>query len=221
MLRESVGDRCRERARRNCRIPQGSQKVHPPQRVLSERRVFSGRAGHREDLARKSGGGRGRVPFFSMSAAEFVEMIVGVGARNAINSTRLPRRWWRARRLTSRRSLKSPGSRARRSWKPRCCLLLMRTAGTLAPLGRTEIVLGLLITIGLLTSYAAFIASGEMAVAYFIGHFPKSFWPLENAGEPAVLFCFIFLYMATQGSGIWSVDAAGGRREIEAAASGR
>ena len=76
------------------------------------------------------------------------------------------------------------------------------------PAGRIEIVLGLLITIGLITSYAAFIASGEMAVAYFIGHFPKSFWPLENQGEPAVLFCFIFLFMATQGSGIWSVDAA-------------
>jgi putative oxidoreductase len=74
--------------------------------------------------------------------------------------------------------------------------------------GMLEIVLGALVTIGLFTSYAAFIASGEMAVAYFIGHFPKSFWPLENAGEPAVLFCFIFLYMATQGSGIWSVDAA-------------
>jgi putative oxidoreductase len=74
--------------------------------------------------------------------------------------------------------------------------------------GILEIVLGLLITIGLFTGYAAFIASGEMAVAYFIGHFPKSFWPLENAGEPAVLFCFIFLYMTTQGSGIWSVDAA-------------
>jgi len=64
-----------------------------------------------------------------------------------------------------------------------------------------EIVLCLLITIGLFTSYAAFIASGEMAVAYFIGHFPKSFWPLENQGEPAVLFCFIFLFMATQGLG--------------------
>jgi putative oxidoreductase len=74
--------------------------------------------------------------------------------------------------------------------------------------GILEIVLGALVTIGLFTSYAAFIASGEMAVAYFIGHFPKSFWPLENAGEPAVLFCFVFLYMATQGSGIWSVDAA-------------
>jgi putative oxidoreductase len=78
--------------------------------------------------------------------------------------------------------------------------------------GIIEIVLGLLILIGLLTSYAAFIASGEMAVAYFIGHFPKSFWPLENAGEPAVLFCFIFLYMATQGSGVWSVAAARSRR---------
>jgi putative oxidoreductase len=77
-----------------------------------------------------------------------------------------------------------------------------------------EIVLGLLITIGLLTSFAAFIASGEMAAAYFIGHFPKSFWPLENAGEPAVLFCFIFLYMATQGSGIWSVDAARAERGV-------
>jgi putative oxidoreductase len=77
--------------------------------------------------------------------------------------------------------------------------------------GIIELVLGLLITIGFLTSYAAFIASGEMAVAYFIAHFPKSFWPLENAGEPAVLFCFIFLFMATQGSGIWSVDAASGR----------
>src|SRR5918996_2722149 len=78
--------------------------------------------------------------------------------------------------------------------------------------GIIEIVVGLLVTIGLFTSYAAFIASGEMAVAYFMGHFPKSFWPLENTGEPAVLFFFIFFYMATQGSGIWSVDAARGWR---------
>jgi putative oxidoreductase len=78
--------------------------------------------------------------------------------------------------------------------------------------GILEIILGILIAIGLLTAVAAFIASGEMAGAYFIGHFPKSFWPLENQGEPAVLFCFIFLYMATQGAGIWSVDAARGRR---------
>ena len=77
--------------------------------------------------------------------------------------------------------------------------------------GIIEIVFGILITIGLLTSFAAFIASGQMAVAYFIGHFPKSFWPLENEGEPAVLFCFIFLFIATHGAGIWSVDAARGR----------
>ena len=74
--------------------------------------------------------------------------------------------------------------------------------------GMIEIVLGVMITIGLFAGYAAFIASGEMAVAYFIGHFPKSFWPLANGGEPAVLFCFTFLYIATQGAGIWSVDAA-------------
>ena len=77
--------------------------------------------------------------------------------------------------------------------------------------GIIEMVFGILITIGLLTSFAAFIASGQMAVAYFIGHFPKSFWPLENEGEPAVLFCFIFLFIATHGAGIWSVDAARGR----------
>jgi putative oxidoreductase len=77
--------------------------------------------------------------------------------------------------------------------------------------GIIEIVFGILITIGLLTSFAAFIASGQMAVAFFIGHFPKSLWPLENDGEPAVLFCFIFLFIATHGAGIWSVDAARGR----------
>jgi putative oxidoreductase len=85
--------------------------------------------------------------------------------------------------------------------------------------GILELVLGLLITIGLLTSYAAFIASGEMAVAYFMAHFPKSFWPLENQGEPAVLFCFIFLYIATQGSGIWSVDAARSGHKIDVSAA--
>jgi putative oxidoreductase len=79
--------------------------------------------------------------------------------------------------------------------------------------GMIELVLGFFIAIGFLTSYATFIASGEMAVAYFMAHYPKSFWPIENGGEPAVLFCFIFLYMATQGSGIWSIDASSrGRR---------
>jgi putative oxidoreductase len=55
---------------------------------------------------------------------------------------------------------------------------------------------------------AAFIASGHMAAAYFIGHFANGFWPIENSGELAVFYCFVFLFMATRGSGIWSVDQA-------------
>ena len=74
--------------------------------------------------------------------------------------------------------------------------------------GITEIIGGTLITLGFFTGTLAFILSGEMAVAYFMGHFPASFWPIQNQGEPAVLFCFIFLYMATRGSGMWSLDAA-------------
>jgi putative oxidoreductase len=70
-----------------------------------------------------------------------------------------------------------------------------------------EIVAGTLILIGLFTRPAAFIASGQMAAAYFIAHFPKSVWPVENAGEPAVLFCFGFLYIAARGAGPLSVDA--------------
>jgi putative oxidoreductase len=73
--------------------------------------------------------------------------------------------------------------------------------------GIIEIVCGTLVALGLLTGYAAFIASGEMAVAYFMAHFPMGFWPIENQGELAVLYCFIFLYIATQGSRIWGIDA--------------
>ena len=58
----------------------------------------------------------------------------------------------------------------------------------------------------LLTSIAAFIASGEMAVAYFQTHAPKGWNPLANGGELAVLFCFIFLYIAARGGGRWSAD---------------
>ena len=74
--------------------------------------------------------------------------------------------------------------------------------------GIAEIIGGALITLGFFTGTVAFILSGEMAVAYFMGHFPAGFWPIQNQGEPAVLFCFIFLYMATRGSGMWSLDAA-------------
>lgn len=69
-----------------------------------------------------------------------------------------------------------------------------------------ELCTGVLILIGLFTRLAAFIASGEMAVAYFIGHFPKSFWPGINKGDAAILFCFIFLYIAAAGAGAWSID---------------
>ena len=72
--------------------------------------------------------------------------------------------------------------------------------------GWIELVTGVLILIGLFAGVAAFIASGEMAVAYFMAHAPNGFWPLANHGEAAVLYCFAFLYMAAYGSGIWSVD---------------
>ena len=74
--------------------------------------------------------------------------------------------------------------------------------------GAIELVAGILITIGLFTRLAAFIASGEMAVAYFIGHFPKGFWPAPKMGEGAILYCFVFLYLAAAGAGAWSVDNA-------------
>lgn len=75
-----------------------------------------------------------------------------------------------------------------------------------------EIGLGTLLTLGLFTRVAAFIASGEMAVAYFLMHLPSSFWPGINGGSEAILYCFIFLYLAFAGGGIWSIDALRNRR---------
>jgi len=76
----------------------------------------------------------------------------------------------------------------------------------LAVAGVIELVGGLLVTIGLFTRLAAFICSGEMAVAYWTQHFPKSPWPIANMGEGAILFCFVFLYIAASGPGAWSID---------------
>ena len=76
-----------------------------------------------------------------------------------------------------------------------------------------ELVAGLLITIGLFTRPAAFIASGEMAVAYWMAHGSKSPWPIANMGELAIVFCFVFLYLAAAGPGAWSIDNARMRRE--------
>lgn len=69
-----------------------------------------------------------------------------------------------------------------------------------------EAVGGLLILLGLFTSPAAFILSGEMAVGYFMFHFPRGFWPITNGGELAVLYCFVFLYLWTAGPGPLSAD---------------
>jgi putative oxidoreductase len=72
--------------------------------------------------------------------------------------------------------------------------------------GIIEFGAGILIAIGLAASLAAFIASGEMAVAYFRAHVPHGWIPIMNHGELAVLYCFLFLYIAAQGSGRFSVD---------------
>ena len=73
--------------------------------------------------------------------------------------------------------------------------------------GLLELFGGLLVLIGLFTRPVAFILSGEMAVAYFMVHAPNAFLPLLNEGDGAVLFCFVFLYLAFAGPGPWSVDA--------------
>ena len=65
---------------------------------------------------------------------------------------------------------------------------------------------GLLVLVGLFTRPVAFLLSGEMAIAYFMAHFPKSIYPIQNGGEAAVLFCFVFLYLAFAGAGALSID---------------
>jgi putative oxidoreductase len=73
-----------------------------------------------------------------------------------------------------------------------------------------EVVGGSLLFLGLFTRPVAFILAGEMAFAYFIGHAPNGFWPVLNQGMPAILFCFLFLYLSAAGAGPWSLDARRG-----------
>ena len=73
--------------------------------------------------------------------------------------------------------------------------------------GPIELIGGTLIMIGLFTRWAAFITSGQMAVAYWMVHGTKALLPIQNQGELAVLYCFVFLFISTQGGGIWSIDA--------------
>ena len=80
--------------------------------------------------------------------------------------------------------------------------------------GLIEVFGSLLLIFGLFTRPVAFIISGEMAIAYFYAHQPRNFFPLLNAGEPAILYCFIFLYLFVAGGGCWSLDrlmSRGGR----------
>ena len=116
------------------------------------------------------------------------------------------------------------------SWSPRLLSLLRIVAGLgffnhgvskffglppfpmpLTPLlyaaGTLEFVGGFLVLIGLFTRPAAFVLSGMMAVGYFMVHFPQGFFPAANGGDAAMLYCFIFLYIAAAGAGPWSVDA--------------
>jgi putative oxidoreductase len=82
---------------------------------------------------------------------------------------------------------------------------LLYVAGTL------ELVGGALILLGLFTRPVAFILSGQMAVAYFMAHAPQGFFPANNGGEAAMLYTFVFLYLAAAGAGPWSLDAFRGR----------
>jgi putative oxidoreductase len=91
--------------------------------------------------------------------------------------------------------------------------------GTVRPLvslmglaGIIEFVGGVLVMIGLLAGLVAFVASGQMAFAYFLAHAPRGGWPIQNNGELAVLFCFVFLLISARGAGIWSIDPALFRR---------
>ena len=80
--------------------------------------------------------------------------------------------------------------------------------------GVLEVVGGALIALGLFTRPVAFILSGEMAVAYWQFHAPNGTWPIQNHGEAAVLYCFIYLFMAAYGAGAWSLDAVMRKKRI-------
>ena len=88
----------------------------------------------------------------------------------------------------------------------------MTASGLILSAGIIELVGGVLVALGFMTRIAAFFSSGEMAVAYFKSHAPKGFWPIQNKGEAAVLFCFVFLFIAAHGAGRYSLDTILRRR---------
>ncbi len=89
--------------------------------------------------------------------------------------------------------------------------------GIIVAAGAIEIVTGTLIVLGLFTRSAAFLASGTMAAAYFMGHATQGFWPVLNQGEAAIMFCFAFFHLIFAGPGAWSLDGLRGRRNPAAA----
>jgi putative oxidoreductase len=108
----------------------------------------------------------------------------------------------RAQRVTHRR--RAPVFRTRPAEADRLSLrrpLIWAQAGI-------EVLGGLALALGAFTRPVAFILSGDMAVAYFMAHFPHSFYPAVNQGDGAVLYCFVFLYFVFAGAGPWSLDAA-------------
>jgi putative oxidoreductase len=87
--------------------------------------------------------------------------------------------------------------------------------------GAIEFVGGALLALGLFTRFAAFVMSGEMAFAYFISHAPHGFFPILNRGDAAILYCFVFLYLAVAGGGPWSLDALIWRKNAPSARRAR
>jgi putative oxidoreductase len=87
--------------------------------------------------------------------------------------------------------------------------------------GAIELAGGALLLTGLFTRAAAFIMSGEMAIAYFLSHAPRGFFPILNNGDGAILYCFVFLYLVFAGAGPWSLDALWRRRRSGQASRGR
>jgi len=80
--------------------------------------------------------------------------------------------------------------------------------------GLIELITGALLVVGLFSRAAAFVASGEMAFAYWMAHAPQSFFPVNNGGDAAILYCFVFLYLVFAGAGPWSIDAMRARRSL-------
>jgi len=80
--------------------------------------------------------------------------------------------------------------------------------------GLIEMIPGALLALGLFSRTAAFVAAGEMAFAYFIGHASRGFFPANNMGDAAILYCFVFLYLSAAGPGPWSLDAMRGRGRL-------